>query len=160
VIKVFATVRNSIPSKLILVGDGPERSECEKLCRELKIYEHVQFLGKQTALVDILSIADLFLMPSQSESFGLAALEAMSCGLPVIASNVGGLPELVVHETTGFISEMGNIEAMAKYAIELLSDKDKYKRFSNESRKRAEEKFRIDLITKEYEEFYSQILST
>ena len=158
VIKVFAIIKRKIPSKLILVGDGPDRSECEQLCRKLKIYEHVRFLGKQSALVDILSIADLFFMPSQSESFGLAALEAMSCGLPVIASNIGGLPELVVHEKTGYLSEVGNIEMMASYAIELLSNKNKYTQFSNESRKRTEEIFRIDRITGEYEKFYNKIL--
>jgi N-acetyl-alpha-D-glucosaminyl L-malate synthase BshA len=159
VIKVFAIIKTNIPSKLVLVGDGPDRSECENLCRELKICDHVKFLGKQSALVDILSIADLFIMPSQSESFGLAALEAMSCGLPVIASNIGGLPELLVHEKTGYLSEMGDIEAMARYALELLLDKDKYIRFSNESRKRAEKIFSIDIITKEYEDFYNEILS-
>jgi L-malate glycosyltransferase len=119
-IKMFERVIKEIPSKLVLVGDGPERSECERLCRTLGICEHVRFLGKQERLVDILTASDIFLIPSQSESFGLAALEAMACGLPVISSSVGGLPELVKHNETGFISEIGDIERMAKYAIDLL----------------------------------------
>ena len=159
VIRAFDIVRKNIPAKLVLVGDGPDRSKCENVCRELKICEHVKFLGKQSALVDILSVADLFLMPSQSESFGLAALEAMSCRLPVIASNIGGLPELVLHEKTGYLSELGNINAMANYAIELLSDRDKYIRFSNEARKIAEDNFNIDMITENYEKYYNKILS-
>lgn len=159
VIKIFDLVSKKIPSKLILVGDGPDRSDCEKLCRELNICDKVKFLGKQTGLVDILSIADLFLIPSQSESFGLAALEAMSCGLPVISSSIGGLPELIVHGETGYIAEIGDIERMAKYAIDLLTNETKYKYFSENSRKRAVEKFNINAITQMYEHYYYKTLN-
>jgi L-malate glycosyltransferase len=159
VIKIFNIVKQKIPSRLILIGDGPDRSECEKLCRELGICDSVQFLGKQTALVDILSAADLFIIPSQSESFGLAALEAMSCGLPVISSSIGGLPELIVHNETGFIAEIGDVERMAKYAIDLLTNEQKYCLFSENSRKRAVEKFNIEKITTQYEEYYLKILN-
>jgi len=159
VIKIFNLVSKKIPSKLILVGDGPDRSDCEKLCRELNICDKVKFLGKQTALVDILSISDLFLIPSQSESFGLAALEAMSCGLPVISSSIGGLPELIVHGETGYIAEIGDIERMAKYAVDLLTSESKYKYFSENSRKRAVEKFNINAITQMYEHYYYKTLN-
>ncbi len=114
VIRIFNIIAKKVPSKLVLVGDGPDRSNCENLCRELQLGESVKFLGKQAELVELLSAADLFLMPSQSESFGLSALEAMSCEVPVISSSVGGLPELVVHGETGYIAEIGDIERMAK----------------------------------------------
>jgi L-malate glycosyltransferase len=159
VIKIFNIVKQKLPSKLILVGDGPDRSECEKLCRELKLCNDVKFLGKQTALVEILSISDLFLIPSQSESFGLAALEAMSCGLPVVSSSVGGLPELITHNETGFIAEIGDVERMAKYAIDLLTNKQKYNLFAANSRKKAVEKFNIEKLTNQYENYYLKILS-
>ena len=157
VIKIFALVREKIPSRLILVGDGPERSECERLCRELGIMEHVKFMGKQDSLPEILSIADLFIMPSQQESFGLSALEAMSCGVPVISSSVGGLPELNLHGETGYIAEFGDVERMARYAIELFSEEKKYKLFQKNARERAEF-FNEDKIIGYYEEFYDKIL--
>lgn len=159
VIKIFSVVRNSIPAKLILVGDGPERSECERLCRELGITEYVKFMGKQDSLSEILSIADLFVMPSQSESFGLSALEAMSCEVPVISSSVGGLPELNLHGKTGYIAEFGDTERMAKYAIELLSNEKKYKIFSSNARERAED-FNEKKIIGIYEGFYEKVLES
>ena len=158
VIKIFSIVRKSIKVKLILVGDGPERSECERLCRELGITEYVKFMGKQDSLPEILSIADLFIMPSQSESFGLSALEAMSCEVPVISSSVGGLPELNLHGKTGYIAEFGDVERMAKYAVELLSNEKKYQLFQKNARERAEF-FKDEKIISEYEKFYEKILS-
>lgn len=157
VIKIFSLVREKIPSRLILVGDGPERSECERLCRELGIMEYVKFMGKQDSLPEILSIADLFFMPSQSESFGLSALEAMSCGVPVISSSVGGLPELNLHGETGYIAEFGDVERMARYAVELFSEEKKYKLFQKNARERAEF-FEEDKIIGYYEKFYEKIL--
>jgi len=112
VIRIFEIVRKAMPSKLLLVGDGPDRSESERLARELGIYDDVRFLGKQTRLPEILSASDLMLMPSQSESFGLSALEAMSCSVPVVSSSTGGLPELVVHGETGYIAELGDVQRM------------------------------------------------
>jgi N-acetyl-alpha-D-glucosaminyl L-malate synthase BshA len=158
VIKIFYEVRKKVPSKLILVGDGPERSSCELLVRELGIKDHVRFLGKQLELVPILSAADLFLMPSQSESFGLSALEAMSCGVPVVSSSVGGLPELQVHGETGYIAEIGDIERMAKYAVELLTNGAKHALFSAAARRRAVEQFDVKKIVGQYEAYLEQCL--
>ncbi len=159
VIRVFDLIRKSIPSKLILAGDGPDRSESEKLARELGLYEDVRFLGKQTHLPEILSASDLMLMPSQSESFGLSALEAMSCSVPVVSSSIGGLPELVVHGETGYIAELGDVQRMAKYAIELLSDDRKWVMFSQNARKRAVEKFDVNLVVPIYEKLYEEALN-
>lgn len=158
VIKIFYEVRKKLEAKLLLVGDGPDRSDCEQLVRELEISEHVRFMGKQDALVELLSVSDIFMIPSQSESFGLSALEAMSCGVPVISSSVGGLPELNLHNETGYIAEIGDVDRMAKYAVDLLSDKKKYELFSKNARKRAEE-FSEDKIVPQYEKFYEQIVN-
>jgi len=159
-IRVFEKVQKEIPSKLILIGDGPDRSECERICRQLELCDKVKFLGKQDGLVEILASSDLFLIPSQSESFGLAALEAMACGLPVISSSVGGLPELVKHNETGFIAEIGDIDRMAKYALELLSNDKKYKLFSENSRQRAVNKFDKSKVVPLYEQYYKEILNS
>jgi N-acetyl-alpha-D-glucosaminyl L-malate synthase BshA len=159
VIRIFAEVKTKLPSRLVLVGDGPERSDCEQLCRTLGIFDSVKFMGKQDAIVELLSISDLFLMPSQSESFGLSALEAMSCSVPVISSSIGGLPELNIHGETGYIAEMGDIDRMSKYSIELLTSEKKYNLFSKNARERAvtlsEEK-----IVPVYEKFYEKILNS
>ena len=160
VIKVFDIVQKEVPSKLLLIGDGPDRSECERLTRQLDLNDKVKFLGKQEGLVEILSCSDLFLIPSQSESFGLAALEAMACGLPVISSSVGGLPELVKHNESGFIAEIGDVERMAKYAIDLLTNEKKYKMFSKNSRERAVNLFDISKVVPLYEEHYRKILES
>jgi N-acetyl-alpha-D-glucosaminyl L-malate synthase BshA len=158
VIRIFDIVKRAVPSKLVLVGDGPDRSESERLARELGIFEDVRFLGKQTLLPEILSASDLMLMPSQSESFGLSALEAMSCSVPVVASSTGGLPELVVHGETGFIAEFGDVQRMAKYAIDLLSNDHKWDLFSRNARGRAVEKFDVNLIVPLYEKLYEDAL--
>ena len=158
VIRIFHEVNAKIPSTLLLIGDGPDRSQCEVLVRELGIDDKVHFLGKQIDLVELLSASDLFLMPSQSESFGLSALEAMSCGVPVISSSVGGLPELQVHSETGYIAEMGDVGRMAKYCIELLSNRSKLDLFSKAARARALQ-FETDIIVEQYETYYSTILS-
>ncbi len=159
-IRIFEKVREEIPSKLLLIGDGPDRSECERLCRQLGLCDDVKFLGKQEGLVEILSASDIFLIPSQSESFGLAALEAMSCGLPVISSSVGGLPELIRHNESGFIAEIGDIDRMGKYAIDLLTNEKKYKMFSENSRAIAVEKYSTDIVVPLYENYYEQILNS
>jgi len=158
VVRIFNEVRKKVPSKLIIVGDGPDRSACELLVRELALQEHVKFLGKQSELVPILSSADLMLMPSQSESFGLSALEAMACEVPVVSSSVGGLPELQVHGETGFIAEIGDIDRMARYAVELLTNDQKHTLFSAAARKRAVNSFDIEKIVNQYEGYYEQCL--
>lgn len=159
VIRIFHKVRKEIPSKLLLVGDGPERSECERLTRELELKNDVLFLGKQDGLTEILSASDLFLMPSQSESFGLSALEAMACGVPVVSSSVGGLPELIIHDETGYIAEIGDVDRMAKYSLDLLTNEKKYERFSINSRNRSVKFFDKDTIVPQYENYYKEILS-
>jgi len=159
VIKIFGEVRKKVPSRLLLVGDGPERSACEILTREMNLQQHVRFLGKQLELVPILSSADLMLMPSQSESFGLSALEAMACDVPVISSSVGGLPELQVHGETGYIAEIGDIDRMAKYAVELLTNEAKRRQFGAAGRIRAVENFDVGKIVSMYEEYYTECLA-
>jgi N-acetyl-alpha-D-glucosaminyl L-malate synthase BshA len=158
-IRVFEKVRKEMPSKLLLIGDGPDRYECERLSRELNLDKDVMFLGKQDGLVEILSSSDLFLLPSQSESFGLSALEAMSCGVPVISTSVGGLPELINHNETGFIAEIGDIDRMAKYAIDLLTNEKKYNEFAKNSRDRAVNEFDIEKIVPLYEQYYLDVLN-
>jgi len=158
-IKILELVKKEIPAKLVLVGDGPDRSECERLSRELDLYDDVIFLGKQDGLEEILNCADLFLMPSQSESFGLSALEAMACGVPVISSSVGGLPELIRHNETGYIAEFSDVKRMARYAIDLLKNNKKYKAFSQNARKRAVKNFDVDLIIPQYEKYYDAVLN-
>ncbi len=158
VVRIFDIIRKSIPSKLLLVGDGPDRSESERLARELGIFDDIRFLGKQTRLPEILSAADLMLMPSQSESFGLSALEAMSCSVPVVSSSTGGLPELVVHGETGYIAELGDVQRMARYAMELLGDDRKLELFRQNARKRAE-RFSEDIIIPQYERLYEVALN-
>lgn len=159
-IKVFDIVQKEVPSKLLLVGDGPDRSECERLVRELNQTDNVKFLGKQDGLVEILSSSDIFLIPSQSESFGLAALEAMACGLPVISSSVGGLPELVRHNECGFIAEIGDVERMAKYTLDLLTNEKKYELFSHNAENRAKNNFDKSKIVPLYEKHYEQIINS
>lgn len=157
-IKILNLVRQEVPTKLALIGDGPDRSECERLTRELQLQQDVIFLGKQDCMVELLSSADLFLMPSQSESFGLAALEAMACGLPVVSSSVGGLPELNIHNQTGFIAEIGDVEQMAKYALRLLQNEKQYAIFSQNARERAVQQFDTSLILPKYLAYYEKVL--
>ena len=159
VIRIFNLVRKKVPAKLILVGDGPDRSNCEHLCRELDICSDVRFLGKQAELVPLLSASDLFLMPSQSESFGLSALEAMSCEVPVISSSVGGLPELNLHGGTGYIAEIGDIDRMAKYSIELLTNESKHRLFASQAQRRAVDLFKMEKIVNVYQAFYEKVLA-
>ena len=157
-IRIFNEVRKKIPSKLLLIGDGPERSNCEYLAKDLGIHDDVTFYGNQESFVEILSVADLFLMPSQSESFGLSALEAMACGVPVVSSNAGGLPELNLHGETGYIAEMADVNKMSEYAIDLLENKRKYKIFSENARNRAVNLFSTEKIVPLYEQYYEKVL--
>lgn len=160
VIRIFAAALEHIPAKLALIGDGPERAEAERLSRELGIAEHTRFLGKQSALPQILSAADIFLLPSQSESFGLAALEAMSCGVPVVATNMGGIPEVVSHGETGYIAELGDIKRMARYAVDLLKHPRRWEEFSHNARNRAVQLFDKELIVPQYEALYRKVAAS
>jgi L-malate glycosyltransferase len=156
VIRIFANIHDVIPSKLLMIGDGPERTKAETLCRELDICDDVRFLGKLEAVEEVLSVADLFLMPSEKESFGLAALEAMACEVPVISSNTGGLPELNVQGVTGFMSPVGDIDDMTQKALFVL-DKGNLPTFKANARKRAQE-FDITQILPLYEDYYHRIM--
>jgi L-malate glycosyltransferase len=157
VIFTFQKVHEKIPAKLLLVGDGPERHRCEELCRQLGLMSDVRFLGKQDAVEELLAVSDLFLMPSEKESFGLAALEAMACQLPVISSNSGGLPELNLHGVTGFTSNVGDIEDMAHHAITLLTNDEMYQTFRANALVRAPG-FDIHQILPQYESYYEEII--
>jgi len=159
-IRVLEKVKKEVPTKLVLIGDGPDRYECERLARDLDLQKDVIFLGKQDGLVKILNAGDVFLMPSQSESFGLSALEAMSCGVPVVSTSVGGLPELNIHNETGYIAEIGDIDRMAKYAIELLTNEKRYNSFSKNSRDRAVKNFDKNLIVPKYVKYYEEVLNS
>ena len=158
VVHIFGKILEKIPAKLLMVGDGPERVYCEQLCRDLKICENVRFLGKQDAVEEILSVSDLFIMPSESESFGLAALEAMACKVPVITSNAGGLPELNINGVTGFMDNVGDIEAMAAHSISILEDDERLAKFKEGALSRAKE-FDLSLILPIYEQYYMDVLN-
>jgi len=156
VVKVFAEVHRRMPSKLLLIGDGPERAHIEKMCRHLDITDDVRFLGKLDAVEEVLSVCDLFLMPSEKESFGLAALEAMACEVPVISSDAGGLPELNVNGVSGFISPVGDVKDMVKNALFILQDEN-LPLFKEQALARAKE-FDISAILPRYESYYQRII--
>ena len=156
IIRAFAKIRLEVPSKLLMVGDGEERQKMEELCRKLDLCEDVRFIGKLDAIEEVLSVADLFLMPSEKESFGLAALEAMACEVPVISSNIGGLAELNIHGETGFLSNVGDIDDMVKNAIFVLKDEN-LPIFKKNALQRAK-LFDLNLIVPKYESFYKTIM--
>lgn len=158
VIRIFQKIQEKIPSKLLMVGDGPERAYDEQLCRDLGIGEHVRFLGKQDAVEEILSVSDLFLMPSDSESFGLAALEAMACKVPAITSNSGGLPELNVDGFSGFMSNVGDVEDMANKAIHILEHDEILQQFKENAFARAQD-FDLKKILPDYVAYYNRIIA-
>lgn len=158
VILTFEIVLREMPSKLLLVGDGPERPRLERMTRELGLFDHVRFLGKQDAIEEILAVADLFIIPSANESFGLAALEAMACEVPVISSNAGGLPEVNIHGVTGYLASIGEVDAMAAHALTLLRDEEKLKQFRQNALKQAHS-FDISIILPQYEAYYEKIVN-
>lgn len=158
VIAVFNKVREVIPAKLLLVGDGPERSNIEELCRNTCSFDHARFLGKLEAVEEVLSVSDLFFMTSEKESFGLAALEAMACEVPVISTNAGGLPELNKDGVSGFVCDVGDIEQMTEKAIHILDDKN-LEKFKTAALNRAKE-FEVSQILPLYESLYKKVLET
>lgn len=157
VIRIFHQINQQIPSKLLMVGDGPERRNAEELSRQLGVGSDVRFLGKQEAIEEILSVSDLFLMPSGSESFGLAALEAMACSVPVISTNAGGLPELNINGKSGFLSEIGDVNDMAQKGIEIIKNEETLLKFKKAAKARAEI-FDLKNILPKYEEYYHKII--
>jgi N-acetyl-alpha-D-glucosaminyl L-malate synthase BshA len=156
VIHIFKKLNDAIPSKLLLVGDGPERPMAEALCRELNLCDEIRFVGKQQDMEEIFAIADLFLLPSEYESFGLSALEAMAGGAPVVSTNVGGLPEIITPGENGFMANIGDTTQMAQYAIDILKDENTLKRFKTNARKQAEN-FDITRIVPQYEHLYERL---
>ncbi len=158
VVTMFEKVHKQLPSKLLMIGDGPERQNIEEYCRTLNICSDIRFLGKQDQVDEILSITDLFVLPSQYESFGLSALEAMACGVPVISTNAGGLPEINVQGVTGYMSEVGDTDDMAKHAIEMLKDEDKLKQFKENAIAHART-FSRQRIIPLYEQLYESVVA-
>ena len=148
-----------VPSRLLLVGDGPDLSDALDLARELGVGDSVDALGEQDPVTPLLSVSDLFLLPSAQESFGLSALEAMACGVPVVASNVGGLPEVVEHGTSGFLHSPEDIDGMAANGIALLTNPEMHASFAERGRRVVTERFCADLIVPQYEAFYERLLS-
>ena len=159
VIKMFNIVSKEISATLLMIGDGPERYKMEALCREMALCEKIRFLGKQEAVEELLAISDIFVMPSENESFGLAALEAMACEVPVISSDVGGIPEVNIDGVTGYISEVGDIESMAKNALSILKTEEELDKFRAAALEQAK-KFSINHILPQYEEYYQEIIKT
>ncbi|GAA4412130.1 N-acetyl-alpha-D-glucosaminyl L-malate synthase BshA [Nibrella viscosa] len=155
-VMTFYKIQQHMPAKMLLVGDGPERARIEKLCRDLGIYEDVRFLGKLDAVEEVLSVADLFLMPSENESFGLAGLEALACEVPLITSDAGGLPELNVHGVTGFLSPVGDVNDMVKNALFVLDD-EHLPAFKKNALERAKE-FELSKILPLYENYYERVV--
>ena len=160
VVRVYARVRERIPAKLLLIGEGPERPHIQQLVKEMGLASDVYFLGEQDQLEPLFFCTDLFLLPSEQESFGLTALEAMNCAVPVIASDVGGLPEVIVPGEAGYLLPVGDIEGMAAKAVELLSDPVRHSLFRTQARRRAEQHFDAVRIIPQYEALYEELLNT
>ncbi len=158
VVRIFARVRQEMPSKLLLVGEGPERLFAQQLVKELKLQDDVRFLGQVDQIESILMCADVFLLPSEQESFGLAALEALACGVPVVGASTGGMPEVVRHGENGYLYPVGEIRDMALAALDILGDDQRYQRFSETARKQATKNFDIKLILPQWEAYYQEVL--
>jgi L-malate glycosyltransferase len=158
VVKVFNIVRKHIPAKLLMIGDGPDRQANEDMARCIGIYQDIRYLGKQEQISEILSIADLFLLPSESESFGLSALEAMACMVPLVSTNAGGLPEINVNGKTGFLSPVGDVEDMAKHALYVLGDDARLAQFKKNAIAQAR-KFEKQHIIPMYEQLYADVVA-
>ncbi len=157
IIHTFANIHKEIPSKLLMVGDGPDRPDAEELCRELQIHDDVRFLGKQQEMEEILAISDLFILASEYESFGLSALEAMAAGVPVLSTNAGGLPEINIHGQTGYMANVGDIKEMSRLGTDLLKDEEQLKIFKQKAKEHATE-FDIHHIVPLYEKLYERFV--
>jgi N-acetyl-alpha-D-glucosaminyl L-malate synthase BshA len=160
VIEIFALVREKMRAKLVLIGDGPDRGAAEFVVRKKKLVRDVHFLGKQDRVYQYLSQADLFLLPSDMESFGLAALEAMACEVPVVASNVGGVPEVIEHAVDGYLHVPRDVEAAAGYALEILSRRDRGRAMGQTARLNARKKYCANDVIPLYEDYYRQVIGT
>ena len=160
VVRVFAGVNREVPAILVMVGDGPERVEAEAEARELGVAEHVLFLGKIEAIAPLLAGADLFLLTSDQESFGLSALEALASGVPVIGAHAGGLPEVVTDGETGFLFAVGDVQAMAAAGVQLLTDPAKWQRMSAAAAADARTRFSEDAVVAQYEALYERTMAS
>ncbi len=160
VVQIFNLVEKHLPARLLLVGDGPEMNRVEREVSNLGLAEKVKFLGKQESVREILQMTDVFLLPSANESFGLVALEAMACGVPVVASNVGGLPEVVQHGRTGYLAQVGDVQGMSEAVVRLLIDPELYQKFSQQALIWARQSFPLDKGVRSYEKVYEQTLAT
>ena len=158
VIKTFANISEAIDSRLILVGDGPDALVAREMGQELGLLDRIKFVGIVDRVAPLLARADLFLLPSSTESFGLVALEAMASGVPVVASNVGGIPEVIDHGRTGFLASVGDVDAMSTYAIDLLQNEAQHAQFSAEAQEQARQRFDYRLIVPQYEQLYEDAL--
>lgn len=159
VVRIFARVREALPTKLMFIGEGPDRILAQQVVKELGLRDDVYFLGQVDFVEDLLKCADVFLLPSEQESFGLAALEAMNCSVPVVGATSGGIPEVVEHGKTGYLFPVGEIGLMANAIIELLKNKEQHASFRVEARKRAIEKFSIEVIMPQWMQLYEEVLS-
>jgi N-acetyl-alpha-D-glucosaminyl L-malate synthase BshA len=159
VVRILERVNREVPSILLMLGEGPERASAQTLARRLNLHDRVRFLGTQESVEEIAAIADVFLLPSELESFGLSALEAMACGVPVIGSDAGGLPEVVKHAETGFLLPVGDVEGMASRTLEILKDDEHRREMGRAGRLRAESLFGAERIVSQYERVYEAVLS-
>lgn len=158
VIRVFNKINKKVDSKLLLIGDGPEQRAAHKLAVKLNVSNKIHFLGLQSSIEKLLAISDLFLLPSEKENFSLSALEAMSCGVPVIATQVGGMAEMIDSGKDGYLFDVGDIDGMAEAGIKLLDDKDSYKKISSAAQKKAKEGFSPEIIVPQYEKLYESVI--
>jgi N-acetyl-alpha-D-glucosaminyl L-malate synthase BshA len=159
VLEVFDRVQRVVPSRMVMIGDGPDRSKAEAFCRDHHLREKVFFLGNVPNLEEVVGAADVFLLPSEAESFGMAALEAMASQVPVIATRAGGLPEVVVEGETGYLLPVGDVDGMAARAIEILSDRDLRTRLGENGRELASGRFNVDRVVPQYREFYERVIA-
>ncbi len=159
VVEVFARVARTLPARLMLIGDGPDRSTAEQLALHHKVQDRVHFIGKQDNVNELLPLADLMLMPSEMESFGLAALEAMACSVPTIGTRVGGVPELIDDKHNGLLFEVGDVDAMAAAAVTLLQDESRLKTMAAAARKTAQDRFCASRIIPQYESYYDRVIA-
>jgi len=158
VVRIFERVRRSIDARLLLIGDGPEFGRTRDLVGELGLADHVRFVGVVDEVAPLLAAADLLLLPSETESFGLVALEAMASGVPVVASRVGGIPEVVEHGVSGYLAPVGDVDAMADFSLRILSDCEARKRFGEAARERAVRLFDWHRVVPRYEEVYREVI--
>jgi N-acetyl-alpha-D-glucosaminyl L-malate synthase BshA len=158
VIRIFSRIKRAMPATLLMIGDGPERGEAEREAETLEVSANVRFLGRLDRVVELMQATDLVLLPSQSESFGLAALEAMSCGAPVVASRAGGLPEVIEDGVNGILEPVGSVEAMGRRAVELLRDPARHRAMSEAAVRKAAD-FSADRVVPMYESLYREVLA-